>query len=132
MTGTLPMVHNPRREAFTSSYHCLPTMCPVAPRHFIPPTLLKVPVPDAACRWQNHCHSATLSCVMLGLKTKKPHFPGLCQLYFWFGSAEERPWYDVERQEEERRILAHLRAGSWPGRCCCSKWLPAPAATITS
>lgn len=101
-------------QRVNSSYHYVPTMCQVAPCHFIPPTLLKVLVPDVACRWQNHCHSAMLSyCVMPGLKTKKPCFPGLCQLYSWFGSAEERPWCDVERQEEEGQILAHLRAGSW-------------------
>lgn len=47
------------------------------------------------------------------------------------GSAKERPWCDIKRQEEGQS-LAHPRSGSGPGRCCCCEWQLAPAPTTAS
>lgn len=64
--GPLLLIH---AEKMNSRYHYLPTTFQMALCHFIPPTLPRVPVPDVACRCQNHCHSATLSSALPGLET---------------------------------------------------------------
>lgn len=79
---------------------------------------LRVPVPDVAFRCSERMSFGHTLLRTARARNWKATFPRPLPTGF-LGSAKERPWYDIKRQEEGRS-LAHPHPDSWPSRCAAA------------